>query len=110
MQPLSKHWRLIDYIFVKQEERSEVRITKDQDADIQTRLHTKNQLFRSHLNNPNPVVKRDAYLKDKRNKHNAELQRTNPGTKVTGKFSTKGRIFRSNAQNGLLSGRSLMIG
>ena len=37
----------------------------DQDADIQTRLHAKNQLFRSHLNEPNSVAKRDAYLKAK---------------------------------------------
>ena len=26
------------------------------------------------------------------NKHNAELQRTDPGTKVTGEFSTRGHI------------------
>ena len=37
------------------------------------------------------------------NKHNAELQRTDPDTKVTGEFSTKGRIFPPNAQNGFLS-------
>ena len=36
------------------------------------------------------------------NNHNAELQRTNPGTKVTDEFSTKGRIFPPNAQNGFL--------
>ena len=28
-------------------------------------------------------------VKDKINKHNAELQRTDPGTKVTGEFSTR---------------------
>ena len=38
----------------------------DQDADIQSRLHAKNQLFRSHLDDPNSVAKRDAYLKAKR--------------------------------------------
>ena len=35
----------------------------------------------------------------KENKQNVELQRTDPGTKVTGEFSTKGRIFQLNAQN-----------
>ena len=34
------------------------------------------------------------------NNHNAELQRTDPGRKVTGEFSTRGRIFPQNAQNG----------
>ena len=29
----------------------------------------------------------------KKNKHNTELQRTDPGTKVRGEFSTKGRIY-----------------
>ena len=33
------------------------------------------------------------------NKHNAELQRADPSTKVTGKFITRGRIFPQNAQN-----------
>ena len=33
-------------------------------------------------------------------KHNAELQRADPGTKFTGQFSTRGRIFPHNAQNG----------
>ena len=43
----------------------------------------------------------DINLKDKKtNKHNAELQRTDPGTKVIGKFSTRGRIFPPNARNG----------
>ena len=28
-----------------------------------------------------------------KDKHNAELQRTDPGTKVEGEFSIKGRIF-----------------
>ena len=36
------------------------------------------------------------------NKYNTELQRTDPGTKVTGEFSTKGRICPSNALNGFL--------
>ena len=31
-----------------------------------------------------------------KNKHNAELQRTDPGTKVTGKFSTMGHILPRN--------------
>ena len=31
-----------------------------------------------------------------KNKHNAELQRTDPGTKVTGEFSTRGHIFPPN--------------
>ena len=30
------------------------------------------------------------------NKHNPELQRTDPGTKVTGEFSTRGHIFSPN--------------
>ena len=30
---------------------------------------------------------------NKRNKHNAELQQTDPGTKVTGEFSTRGYII-----------------
>ena len=34
------------------------------------------------------------------NKHNDELQRADPGTKVTGQFSTRGRIFPNDAQNG----------
>ena len=34
------------------------------------------------------------------NKHNAELQRADPGTEVTGQFSTRGRIFLHDAQNG----------
>ena len=33
-------------------------------------------------------------------KHNAELQRTDPGTKVIGEFSIWGRIFPPNARNG----------
>ena len=33
-------------------------------------------------------------------KHNAELQRADSGTKVTEKFSTRGRIFPLDAQNG----------
>ena len=31
--------------------------------------------------------------KTKKNKHNTELQRTDPGTKVTGEFSIRGHIF-----------------
>ena len=34
--------------------------------------------------------------KQKENKHNTELQRTDPGTKVTGEFSTRGHIFLPN--------------
>ena len=42
-------------------------------------------------------------LKDnKSNKHNAEMQRTDPGTKMTGTFSTKAHIFPPNAQNGFV--------
>ena len=37
------------------------------------------------------------------NKHNFELQRTDPGTKVIGEFNTKGCIFPPNAQYGFLS-------
>jgi len=33
------------------------------------------------------------------NKHNAELQWTDPGTKVTGEFSTMGHIFSPNVWN-----------
>ena len=35
----------------------------------------------------------------KENKQNVELQRTDPGTKVTDEFSTKGRILPPNALN-----------
>ena len=35
-----------------------------------------------------------------KNKHNAKLQRTGPGTKLIGEFSTRGRIFPPNARNG----------
>ena len=38
----------------------------DQDADIQTSCHSKNQLLKSHLNDPDSIAKRDAYLKAKR--------------------------------------------
>ena len=38
--------------------------------------------------------------KEEKNKHNAELQRADPGTEVTGQFSTRGRIFLHDAQNG----------
>ena len=38
--------------------------------------------------------------KKKENKHNAELQRTDPGTKVIGGFSTMSHIFTPNARNG----------
>ena len=38
--------------------------------------------------------------KKQQNKHNAELQRIDPGKKIIGKFSTRGRIFPPNAQNG----------
>ena len=44
------------------------------------------------------------------NKHNAELQRTDPGTKVTGEFSTKDCIFSPNAQNGFLLCPSFQLG
>ena len=37
------------------------------------------------------------------NKHNAELQRADPGTKDTGYFSTRGSIFPHDAQNRFLS-------
>ena len=33
------------------------------------------------------------------NKYNGELQRIDPGIKVTGEFSTRGSIFPANAQN-----------
>ena len=36
----------------------------------------------------------------KDNKHNADLQQADPGTKVTGQFSTRGCIFPHDAQNG----------
>ena len=38
----------------------------------------------------------DILIKAYSNKHNAELQRTDPGTKVTGEFSTRGHIFSPN--------------
>ena len=42
--------------------------------------------------------------KNRNNKHNAELQRADPGTKDVGQYSTRtqGRIFPHNAQNGIL--------
>ena len=40
--------------------------------------------------------------KNKKNKHNAELQRTDPGTRIMGEFSTKSHIFSLNVQNGFL--------
>ena len=42
-------------------------------------------------------------IDDKQNKHNAELQRTDPGTKDTGEFSTGRRIFPHNAIKGFYS-------
>ena len=42
------------------------------------------------------------YIKEKENKHSAELQWTDPGTKVTGEFSIKGRTLPPNALNGFL--------
>ena len=36
----------------------------------------------------------------KRNKHNAELQRADPGTKIMVYFCTSGRIFQRDAENG----------
>ena len=45
--------------------------------------------------------------KEKKNKHNAELQRTDPGTKVTGEFSTRGHIFSPNVWNEFISFPSL---
>ena len=40
--------------------------------------------------------------KKKRNKDNAELQQTDPGTNVMGKFSTRGHIFLPNVGKGFL--------
>ena len=45
---------------------------------------------------------RHNYMESKLNKRNAELQRTDPGTKVTGEFNTKGRIFPPNVWNEFL--------
>ena len=42
------------------------------------------------------VSQREAKTKQYKDKHNAELQRTDPGTKVTGEFSTRGHIFPPN--------------
>ena len=44
-----------------------------------------------------------AFFNINRNKHNAQLQRTDPGTKVTGGFSTRGHIFHPNVWNEFLS-------
>ena len=41
-------------------------------------------------------------LKKTKHKHNAELQRADPGTKVTGEFSTKGHIFPPRVWNDFL--------
>ena len=43
---------------------------------------------------------RNCRMKINNNKHNAELQRANPGTIVTGWFSIRGRIFPHNAEKG----------
>ena len=37
-------------------------------------------------------------FKRKKNKHNAELQRTDPGTKVTGELSARGHMFPPNVE------------
>ena len=38
----------------------------DHDADIKVLLETKHQLFRSHIENPNSVPKKDAYFRAKK--------------------------------------------
>ena len=48
--------------------------------------------------------------KTKKNKHNAELQQSDPGTKVTGEFSTRGSIFLPNARNGFVLFPSFWLG
>ena len=56
------------------------------------------------LNIGNQLFKAFKYIRGtKQNKHNAELQRTDPGTKLTSEFSTKSRMFPPNASNGFLS-------
>ena len=57
---------------------------------------------KQHVESSVPLsTKRDIeLLKIKINKHNAELQRADPGTKVEGSFSTRGHIFPHDAQNG----------
>ena len=59
----------------------------------------RNQHTLKHLKAKKNVV---VCLDKKVNKHKAELQRTDQGTKVTGEFSTKGHIFPPNIQNGFL--------
>ena len=51
------------------------------------------------LSKINDIVKLDYKIKRNKikHKHNAELQRTDPGTKVMDEFSTKGRIYPPNA-------------
>ena len=43
-----------------------------------------------------------ADMEETRNKHNAELLRTDPSTKVAGEFSTRGHIFPPNDWNEFL--------
>ena len=43
------------------------------------------------------------FEKKKKDKHNAELQRADPGTKDMGYFCTRGSIFPHDAQNRFLS-------
>ena len=45
----------------------------------------------------------------KENKHNTELQRTDPGTKDVAEFSTRNRIFPLIAQNGFLLFPSFLL-
>ena len=45
-----------------------------------------------------------------KNKHNAEMQQTDPGTKVTGEFSTRGRIFPPNAQKWIFIISIVLVG
>ena len=51
------------------------------------------------LGNKNKILKK---TKNAINKHNAELEQTDRGTKDTGNFNTRGHIFPHNAQNGYL--------
>ena len=58
--------------------------------------------FNQKLSNEIQVSLSDPYnltFNQLANKHNAELQRTDPGTKVTGEFSTRGHIFSPNVWN-----------
>ena len=65
------------------------------------RVHKCSKLLKNNLQLITPCVVLYSGGKEIKSKHNAELQRADPGTKVTGLSSTRGHIFPYNAQNGV---------